>query len=357
MDFLDRIFLQQVSRRSFLKLSGSGLLALFCMPWMERGYKPRQEISPEGSSYQLGRIVGNRIPVYDRPSVSGTFVKNYYQDLVLPIDHITLGDDEPHYNRIWYHMNGEGYVHSGNVQPVALVENQPVSSLPETGRLAEISVPYTDSIWTLAKPDRVAYRLYYNTVHWVTESLRDQSGQIWYRIPDDKWDFSYLVRAEHMRLLQPEDVAPISPGVPPEAKRLEIRLAEQVVIAYEGGWPVYMCRTATGARFIDGDYRTQPGRYITNRKRPSRHMAAGDPAAPSSFDLPGIPWVCYLTENGVSFHGTYWHNDFGKPRSHGCINLSCASANWVYRWTNPVVPFDKTWYLEDTGTVVDIIGE
>ncbi|NMD30726.1 MAG: hypothetical protein GYA80_03305, partial [Chloroflexi bacterium] len=84
MDFLDRIFLQQVSRRSFLKLSGSGLLALFCMPWMERGYKPRQEISPEGSSYQLGRIVGNRIPVYDRPSVSGTFVKNYYQDLVLP---------------------------------------------------------------------------------------------------------------------------------------------------------------------------------------------------------------------------------------------------------------------------------
>ncbi len=357
MDFLDRFTLQQISRRSFLKLSGNGLLALFCMPLLERGYRPGMEIDPQEIPYQFGRITGNGVTVYDKPSLGGNFIKNYYQDLVFPIDHITLGDEEPRYNRIWYHMNGEGYVHSGSVQPVELLENPTQVYIPPQGKLAEVTVPYTDTFWTLERPDRVAYRLYYNTTHWVNGPIRDDTGHDWYRIPDDKWDFYYMVRAEHMRIITPAEVSALSPGVPPEAKRLEIRLPEQVVIAYENDWPIYMCRTATGARFIDGDYRTRPGRYITARKRPSRHMAAGDPAAPSSYDLPGVPWVTYLTESGVSFHGTYWHNDFGKPRSHGCINLSCAAARWIYRWTTPVVPFGETWYLEDTGTIVDAIGE
>lgn len=43
-------------------------------------------------------------------------------------------------------------------------------------------------------------------------------------------------------------------------------------------------------------------------------MAAGDLAA-SGFDLPGVPWVQYITKSGISFHGTFWHNDYGRPRS------------------------------------------
>ncbi len=129
--------------------------------------------------------------------------------------------------------------------------------------------------------------------------------------------------------------------MPPTEKRIEIHLPEQIVIAYEGNQAVFMARTSTGARFIDGDYRTPPGTYITNRKRPSRHMAAGDRAAPNSYDLPGVPWVCYLMDNGISFHGTYWHNNFGRPRSHGCINLSIPDSRWVYRWTYPPVPYKR----------------
>jgi lipoprotein-anchoring transpeptidase ErfK/SrfK len=143
--------------------------------------------------------------------------------------------------------------------------------------------------------------------------------------------------------------------VPALEKRLEIHLQNQVVIAYEYNVPVFMTRTATGAHFSDGDYTTPQGFFMTNRKRPSRHMAAGDRAAPNSYDLPGIPWVCYLTKSGISFHGTYWHNDFGKPRSHGCVNLSPAAAKWVYRWTLPVVPFDQTFFDDDTGTSVQIM--
>ena len=80
-------------------------------------------------------------------------------------------------------------------------------------------------------------------------------------------------------------------------------------------------------------------------------MAAGDIAS-SGFDLPGVPWVLYITKSGISFHGTYWHNDYGHPRSHGCINLTPQAAKWLYRWTSPVVESGKQFAYEYFGTKV-----
>jgi lipoprotein-anchoring transpeptidase ErfK/SrfK len=82
-------------------------------------------------------------------------------------------------------------------------------------------------------------------------------------------------------------------------------------------------------------------------------MAAGDLAA-SGFDLPGVPWVLYITKSGISFHGTYWHNDFGRPRSHGCINLTPQAAKWLYRWTLPTVAPGKELAYGYVGTRVEI---
>ena len=42
---------------------------------------------------------------------------------------------------------------------------------------------------------------------------------------------------------------------------------------------------------------------------------------PAAYELPGVPWVSYFTGNGVAFHGTYWHDNFGSPTSHGCLNM------------------------------------
>jgi lipoprotein-anchoring transpeptidase ErfK/SrfK len=83
-------------------------------------------------------------------------------------------------------------------------------------------------------------------------------------------------------------------------------------------------------------------------------MAAGDIAS-NGYDLPGVPWICYITEKGISFHGTYWHNDYGRPRSHGCINLTPAAAKWLFRWTLPIVPADSQDVYEDFGTQVDVV--
>ena len=62
-----------------------------------------------------------------------------------------------------------------------------------------------------------------------------------------------------------------------------------------------------------------------------------------------------ITESGISFHGTYWHNDFGRPRSHGCINLTAQAAKWLYRWTMPAVHASEQFVYEDRGTKVEIV--
>jgi lipoprotein-anchoring transpeptidase ErfK/SrfK len=351
--------LAQLSRRAFLRQAQRGLLGLFLLPLLERTQGKAQAADGETSSEQppYGRALDNQLAVYDQPSFSARLINMYWHDLVFPINGVTIGDSLPAHNRVWYMVNdGAGYVHSGGVQPAAVRHNPPLESVPEEGALVEVTVPYTDAIKQLNRPERTVYRLYYSSLHWVKSVSSDQQQRKWYLIADDKYKVQYYVRAEHVYPLKAEDVAPLSSDVPAEDKRLEVRLSEQVVIAYEADRAVFMAQLASGARFARGDFSTPSGGFITNRKRPSRHMASGDLAAPGSFDLPGVPWVSYLTQRGISFHGTYWHNDFGKPRSHGCLNLSPQAARWVYRWTTPTVPLHARTWGEADGTFVAVLS-
>lgn len=348
-----------LSRREFLRQTQRGLLALFALPWIDRaeGREKLVAAGPDAADVpEVGRVLDNSLMIYKEPSFSSKMVKIYWRDLVLPINGATIGDKLPEHNRVWYLVNNEGYAHSGNVQPVAVRRNQAVESLPEKGALVEVTVPFTDALLDPNRPDFFVYRMYYSTTHWANRVVTDLKGRKWYYIQDDKYKRkAYYILGEHVRVVQPEDLTIISPDVPVEEKRLEVHLSQQVVVAYESERPVFMTRVASGGQFVEGNYSTPIGSFVTSRKRPSRHMASGDLAAANSFDLPGVPWICYLTLRGVSFHGTYWHNDFGKARSHGCINLSPQAAQWVYRWTNPVVPFKEHTLDKEDGTRVSII--
>lgn len=334
-----------LSRRGFLKLSGLGLLAAFLPP-----VGRVRQVSPD----LQGRVIYGTIKVYDIPSFTGNSVRLYWQDAVLPITGVTIGDDQPEHNRVWYRIADLGFAHSGGVQPVRTVLNAPNADIPPQGRLAEVTVPYTDAHIEANRHEEVAYRFYYQTTHWVTGLVGDRQGNPWYRVLDDKWELVYYVPAEHLRLVPAEELTPLAPEVPINAKRLEVRTHEQLVIAYEYDRIVFAARAATGARFSNGKYYTPAGRHMTFHKRPSRHMARGNLAA-NGFDLPGVPWVSYFTKSGVAFHGTYWHNDYGRPRSHGCVNLSSRTAKWVYRWTLPVVPPHEQRVYEEYGTIVDVL--
>ncbi|HEY2979546.1 MAG TPA: L,D-transpeptidase [Anaerolineales bacterium] len=331
------------SRRDFLKLGGSGLLSLL-VPW------PLLDAFPPD---QQGRVISAILWVYDQPSVKGKRVKMYWRDLILPITNVTISDDEqnPH-NRVWYEIGTEGFAYSANLQPVRTLLNQPIYDIPVSGALAEVTVPYTDALEKPDKTSRAGYRMYYETVHWVMGTAIDAaSGKVWYQVLDDKWKVRYYAPAEHLRIIPDEELVPLSTEVPDEKKRIEVSLDEQILSAYEYDNPVYVARVATGAVLRMGTYHTPRGLFMTYYKRPTRHMAAGDITA-SGFDLPGVPWVMYITESGISLHGTYWHNDFGRPRSHGCINLTPADAKWLYRWTTPAVAKGQEFAYKSKGTQV-----
>jgi hypothetical protein len=354
MDHLTYTFLRNISRREFLRYAATSLAALFLVPWQEGGFFQSSQPGFDTPPPSQGRVLNNQVTLYEKPDLKSKVIKVYWVDLIVPITAVTIGGPEPAYNRIWYQINHEGYVHSGGVQPVEVQPNAPLAKIPENGFLSEVCVPFTEALWDLRKMSH-AYRLYFSTTYWVTNVVQDKTGKLWYIIKDDKYGFNYYVDARHLRPISAHELSPLSPNVPQEEKRIEIRRADQVLVCYENDQTVFMTRTATGARFSDGDYTTREGHYMTNRKRPSRHMAAGDRAAPNSYDLPGVPWVTYLTKNGVSIHGTYWHNDFGKPRSHGCINVSSTAAHWVFRWTLPTVPLNTETWDADIGTSVEVI--
>ncbi len=303
---------------------------------------------------QQGRVLDDELDIYDIPSFKGNRVNNYWRDWVLPISGLTVGKSEDSFNMVWYKIGDEGYAQSGSLQPVFTITNPVINQIPEQGTLAEVTVPFTDARWDPGKDEPVAYRFYYATTYWVVEFVQDADGNPWYGVQDDKWEYMFYVPAQHLRFVPADELKPISVDVPPTKKRIEVHIPQQLMIAYEYDQPVFMARIASGAIFSNGDYSTPVGRHTTFRKRASRHMARGNLAA-NGYDLPGVPWNSYITEDGVAFHGTYWHNNFGHPRSHGCINLTPQASKWVYLWTKPEVPPDQEGIYEKAGTTVDVI--
>jgi L,D-transpeptidase catalytic domain len=362
-----------ITRRDFLKCGGLGFAALLgisfspsqTIKYLLGGYpssirKPMDTLEYARSNEvlspnQQGRVLERSIGVFDIPSFSGTQVNTHYRDQVIPITDITVGKSEDSFNLVWYKVGDDGYAHSGNIQPVFTDLNQVVEEIPMDGTLGEVTVPFTDARWEPEPEAIVAYRFYYATTHWVTELIRDPSGEPWYGVLDDKWEYVFYVPAAHFRIIPLDELKPISTDVPSAAKRIEVHIPEQVLVAYEYDEPVFMARVASGAIFSTGNYSTPLGSHMTFHKRASRHMARGNLAA-NGYDLPGVPWNSYITEEGIAFHGTYWHNNFGRPRSHGCINLTPQAAKWVYLWTMPNVPPDQEAVYKRSGTIVDIIG-
>jgi hypothetical protein len=320
-----------LSRRDFFKLSGAALAAS-AFGGLPPEDEPRNQIG-------LGRVMHWGTAIRSAPNREAPVIYQKSTEDILPVYGTALDPDESNYNRIWYIVPG-GYVYSGVVQPVAYHINPLPNpdSLTEFPCLAEVTVPLTYARWGLEDRGNWAHKLYYQTTYWVHEYTQGRDGLMYYKILDDEEPYNYYsVRAAHMRLVSPIEVSPLSPGV--RDKRVEVDLKQQQVTCFEGDTAVMTTRVATGR----GGFATPKGEWRVRRKRPSRHMSSegGDGAAAGpDYDLIGVPWVCYFL-SGFSFHGTYWHNDYGDEASHGCVNMTPDAARWLYRWVEPVLPFGE----------------
>ncbi|MBI3283218.1 L,D-transpeptidase [Candidatus Curtissbacteria bacterium] len=121
-----------------------------------------------------------------------------------------------------------------------------------------------------------------------------------------------------------------------EQKRIEVDLTNQRVYAFENDRKVYEFTVSTGKW-----YPTPTGTFRIWGKSRFQKMSGGSRALGTYYYLPNIPYIMWFSggnvsaARGFSFHGTYWHNNFGNPMSHGCINMRTEDAEKLYYWSSP----------------------
>ncbi len=336
-----------ISRRDFLKLGGLALSSL-AVTTVLPDFKEFEDI-------ELVRVATHSVSVYKEPNDESLIVATWPRDALVNV-YETVDSGTPEYNPIWYRVFG-GYMHRARLQRVRFHSNVPLETVPETKLLGKATVPFIQPYnyneqdgWT-----RVPFLLYYSTVHWITGIEAGPDRKAWYRLQDeaDKSIF-YYVPATQMRALPPEEISPITPEV--ENKFIDVNLTTQTLTCYENNQEVLTTLVSTGVTYL---YDTPAGRFNIMVKLPSRRMSAADRAASDDQNvLAGVPWCGFFTDKGHAFHGTYWHDNFGVPMSHGCVNMRNEDAKWLFRWSRPTASFEEidklTLDRKGYGTLVDI---
>jgi hypothetical protein len=140
-------------------------------------------------------------------------------------------------------------------------------------------------------------------------------------------------------------------------KWIDVSIRKQLLVAYEGTRPVFAALISSGRGGMsdpEETHATVRGTFYVRAKHVTATMDGEE--ASESFDLRDVPYIQYFHE-GYALHGAYWHDDFGKPRSHGCINLAPADAKWLFDWSDPPVP--EGWHgavSAEGGTLVYVHG-
>jgi hypothetical protein len=194
----------------------------------------------------------------------------------------------------------------------------------------------TPSAAALEDGERVAYR-----------SLIPLSGNVRMSGP------TRLVESRDGRWLKSDELGTVAkPSSLPSwvkktTKWIDISLANQTLTLWEGDIPVYATLVSTGR-----DGMGEPGKTLSTPQGIFRifqkHVTAtmDSDVADHEFELRDVPWVMYF-KGGYALHAAYWHDGFGRPRSHGCVNLSPIDARFVFLWSAPTVP--EHWHATYTG--------
>ncbi len=367
---LDNI--DHISRRNFLK---KGALAMAGLAIMPQPFTPRTFLGNFPESEHLGRnnvYLPNVLRIRSRPSVDAAEIRNVQEDECVAWLREVVGDVPlGRVNRKWVETP-EGYIYSPSLQKVRNIPNEPMTALPEfggeTGMWVEVTVPYVTmelanpparSPWVMEAPQSL-WRMYYGQVVWVDEIKTSEDGTVLYRLNERYGSYGdiFWADARAFRMISPDEISPIHPEI--EDKRILINVNQQTLSCFEGNNEVYYCQVATGRKFDDfgepkDTWATPPGTHWIWRKLVSLHMSGG--ASGAGWDTMGIGWTSLFVGEGVAIHSTFWHNDFGTPRSHGCVNVPAEDAKWIFRWTTPYVAYNPGDVTDNTyhGTRIEVI--
>jgi lipoprotein-anchoring transpeptidase ErfK/SrfK len=184
----------------------------------------------------------------------------------------------------------------------------------------------------------------------VFDEAESTSGKL-FRVGDQAW-------------LRDTDVRrPMLAAPPPEVdvdageRWIDVDLATQTLIAYEGRKPVFTTLVSTGKGSKGSPTATPAGTFRVWVKLLSSDMDnLEDENASRYYRMETVPFVQYFSK-GVGLHGAFWHRSFGQVRSHGCVNLAPLDAQRLFWWTSPRLPAGWTAVIptaSERGSVVRV---
>ena len=250
-----------------------------------------------------------------------------------PIDRLRQGTEvliyeETLYNgETWYRIGVNRWVHGGWVRIVSPRAHATTATETPTsteGMALPVGWIVASTLNVRARPgvsddnppiDRVHYK---DRFHILEE--RVVQGAKWYRIGENRWVYGGWVGVARYK--------PRPAQIKASDKWVGVSLREQTLVAYEGDTPVYATLVATGVP----QYPTVRGIFRTWLRRRWGRMVGGTPGTMHYYYLEDVTWTMYFYR-GYSLHTAYWHDAFGRPRSHGCVNLSPYDAWWIFRWS------------------------
>ena len=121
----------------------------------------------------------------------------------------------------------------------------------------------------------------------------------------------------------PDLTVPLGQGVPDGRRWIEVDISDQTLIAWQGETVVLRTLISSGRT----QYPTVRGTYQVRTKLDLERMIG------PGYDTPNVPWTMYFFR-GYAIHGAYWHNNFGTPVSHGCVNMRVDEAKALYDWAS-----------------------
>lgn len=264
----------------------------------------------------------DEVPVYENPTDEGDGVPPVR---FLPDGYIGLSLSNPQpllvNGREWYQVNPKEYVRGDLLELVQSSTYQGVLvphflDKPFAWVLFNTKVSRAPGM----EPEKDALFLPERSLVFIYE-MREVDGEKWCNVGCGWWA-PYRRLGLVVRESRPE-------GVKESERWLDVSLNEQTLSAYQGDRMVFSTLISTG----NSQFPTVRGLYRIRLKIVSKKMSGGEETGDYYF-LEDVPWQMFFYQ-GFGFHASYWHDLFGLPTSHGCVNLSPMDAKWLFDWTGP----------------------
>ncbi len=287
---------------------------------------PNPEAEAELLPFDYARVWQEPVAVYAAPGDPAAMTPI---DTLLPPDSwVSINEVVEQDGRQWYRINEQAYVLADAVQAGApsLFHGIAITQ-PLTYPLVYIA---TQGLNVRARPGAaadnppIATLNRYDTADYLGSQRAGDA--LWHQIGEKRW-----IHGAYARVVFPVQRPD---GVPADARWIAVDLAQQTLSAYEGDQLVFVTLVASGRP----PWFTPKGLNRIWIKKQTGDMEGGIVERGDYYALQDVPWIMYFNKD-VGLHAAYWHDRFGYPSSHGCVNLSPMDAKWLFDWATPQLPF------------------